>query len=229
MKTLIVYYSLEGNTEYAAKRIAKAIGADMLRLVPVKEYSGRGFSKYLWGGKSVIMAEKPKLEKYRVNLRRYDRIVFGFPVWAACFAPPIRTFITQQKRALQGKRIAAFACQGGHGAEKAMRRLKKLLKTDELEAEGIFIEPKAKPQRNTEEAINAFSKALKEGRKGFAPAAKVTEGRAAVKNFFSHWNYRKHAKLCATVYLTLFVFDMTISYFICKRLLDKADQMRAAE
>ena len=36
MNTLIVYYSLEGNTEYAAKIFADELGADRLRLDPVK-------------------------------------------------------------------------------------------------------------------------------------------------------------------------------------------------
>ena len=31
-RTLIVYYSLEGNTEYAASRISEICGFDMLRL-----------------------------------------------------------------------------------------------------------------------------------------------------------------------------------------------------
>ena len=45
------------------------------------------------------------------------------------------------------------------------------------------------------------------------------------KSFFSHWNYKKHAKFCTAVYLSLYAFDMTVSYFICKRLLDKVDEM----
>ena len=38
MKTLIVYYTLEGNTHYAAKKIASELGADVLRIKPVKIY-----------------------------------------------------------------------------------------------------------------------------------------------------------------------------------------------
>ena len=49
------------------------------------------------------------------------------------------------------------------------------------------------------------------------------------KNFFSHWNYKKHAKFCTAVYLSVYAFDMTVSYFICKRLLDKADEMEKNE
>lgn len=36
MKSIIVYYSLEGNTDYAAKRIAQLMGAELLRLETVK-------------------------------------------------------------------------------------------------------------------------------------------------------------------------------------------------
>ena len=43
MKTLIVYYSLEGNTEFAAEKIAKTCGFETLRLVPVKKYPDSGF------------------------------------------------------------------------------------------------------------------------------------------------------------------------------------------
>ena len=44
-----------------------------------------------------------------------------------------------------------------------------------------------------------------------------------MRNYFTHWNYKKHAKFCTAVYLSLYVFDMTISYFICKAVIDKMD------
>ena len=108
MKKLIVYYSLEGNTEYAANRIKDRTGADLLKLVPKKAYHDKGFAKFFWGGKSAVMAEKPKLEAYEVNLSEYDQVIFGFPVWASNFTPPVRTFIEENKEALKGKRFAAF-------------------------------------------------------------------------------------------------------------------------
>ena len=37
MKRLVVYYSLSGNTEEAAKKIAEALGADLLKLETVKK------------------------------------------------------------------------------------------------------------------------------------------------------------------------------------------------
>ena len=159
MKTLIVYYSLEGNTAYAADRIASLTGADTLRINPVKEYPKSGFRKFLWGGKSALMSETPKLEAYIFDQVKYDRIIFGFPVWAGSITPPIRTFIREND--LKGKHIAAFACQSGSGAEKAFGKLKAALGIDNLEAELILIDPKEKPSQENEKKIEAFCAKMK--------------------------------------------------------------------
>ena len=159
MKTLIVYYSLEGNTAYAADRIASLTGADTLRINPVKEYPKSGFRKFLWGGKSALMSETPKLEAYVFDQDKYDRIIFGFPVWAGSITPPIRTFIREND--LKGKHIAAFACQSGSGAEKAFGKLKAALGIDNLEAELILIDPKEKPSQENEKKIEAFCAKIK--------------------------------------------------------------------
>jgi len=158
MKTLIVYYSLEGNTEYAAEVLAEKLGADTLRLVPVKKYPDSGFRKFLWGGKSAVMAETPELEPYSLDPRTYERILIGFPVWAGNVAPPIRTFIKEND--IRGKRIAAFACEGGSGAEKAFEKLKSAIGIASLEAELVLIDPKAKPSEENARRMDAFCKAL---------------------------------------------------------------------
>ena len=158
MRTLIVYYSLEGNTQYAAERIAAALGAETLRLFPEKAYPDSGFKKFFWGGKSAVMAETPRLRPYVFDPGAWDRIIIGFPVWAGNVTPPIRTFIKEND--LRGKRIAAFACQSGAGAEKAFARLKSALGADALEAELVLIDPKAKPSEENERKIAAFCAGL---------------------------------------------------------------------
>ena len=160
MKKLIVYYSLEGNTEYAANRIKDRTGADLLKLVPKKAYHDKGFAKFFWGGKSAVMAEKPKLEAYEVNLSEYDQVIFGFPVWASNFTPPIRTFIEENKEALKGKRFAAFACQSGGGAEKALAKLAKTIGIDAFERTVILIDPKTKKNEGTDAQIDSFCESL---------------------------------------------------------------------
>ena len=159
MKTLIVYYTLEGNTHYAAKKIASQLDADVLRVKPVKTYPRKGFRKFLWGGKSAVMAETPELEPYTFDASAYDRIVFGFPVWAGNVTPPLRTFIKEND--LSVKRFAAFACQSGAGAEKAFEKLKTALGIRELDAELVLIDPKTKPDPINEKKISGFCGKLK--------------------------------------------------------------------
>ena len=159
MATLIVYYSLEGNTDLVARRIASECGFDTLRLKPVKSYPDSGLRKFIWGGKSAVMAETPALEPYEFDAAAYDRIVFGFPVWAGNVTPPIRTFIRDND--LTGKRIAAFACQSGSGAEKAFRRLKAALGIEALEAETVLIDPKTKPSAENDRKVEEFCTRLK--------------------------------------------------------------------
>ena len=159
MKTLIVYYSLEGNTDYAAKQIAAATGGTLLCLEPVKAYPTGKVSKFIWGGKSAVMSEVPELKPYAFDAAAYDRIIFGFPVWASTIAPPLRTFIRSND--LKGKKIAAFACQTASGAEKAFVKLKDELGIDALEAELTLLDPKTKPDPANEEKIRAFCDSLK--------------------------------------------------------------------
>ena len=158
MKTLIVYYSLEGNTAWAAERIAGATGAELLRLEPVKAYPASGFKKFFWGGKSAVMAETPPLVPYVFDPSAWDRIVFGFPVWAGNLTPPLRTFIRDND--LSGLNAAAFACQSGAGAEKAFAKLKAALGVDQLAGELVLVDPKDKPSPENEKKIAAFCDSL---------------------------------------------------------------------
>ena len=62
---------------------------------------------------------------------------------------------------LKGKRIAAFACQSGAGAEKAFGKLKAALGIAALEAELVLIDPKDKPSAENERKLEAFCAELK--------------------------------------------------------------------
>ena len=160
MKTLIVYYSLDGNTEYVANKIAVIAEADTLRLLPKKAYKDKGVSKFLWGGKSAVMGESPALEPYDIDLAKYETVVFGFPVWASRFAPPLRTFIQDNFDNLKGKRFLSFACQSGSGAEKAFAKLEELLEAS-LKKTVVFIDPKDKASKEKDEKISQFGESMK--------------------------------------------------------------------
>ena len=160
MRALLVFYSLEGNTEYVANKIREKTGADILKLVPKKAYRDKGFAKFFWGGKSAVMAEKPELEPYEIDLSAYETVIFGFPVWAANFTPPIRTFVEDNKSELSGKKIAAFACQSGSGAEKALAKLAKTIGIGDFDKKAVFIDPKVRRSGETDAKIDIFCDSL---------------------------------------------------------------------
>lgn len=162
MKTLIVYYSLGGNTAWTAGRLAEALGADLLPLEPQTAYPHKGAAKFFWGGKSAVMGERPPLRPYVFAPEEYDRIILGFPVWAGTFAPPLRSFVLENRDALQGKRLAAFACESGAGGEKALRKLGKLLDVERFSAELVLVDPKDKPSEENEVRLRSFCEALEE-------------------------------------------------------------------
>ncbi len=159
MKTAVVYYSMSGNTKYVAEKITRTLEADLIPLLPAKAFPDSGFKKFFWGGKSAIMGERPKLEPYAFDAASYDLVILGSPVWAGTFAPPLRTFLHDNRSGLEGKRLAAFFCCSG-GPGKVIDKFNAFLAPSVPDQELILIDPKDKPSTENEEKIKAFISAL---------------------------------------------------------------------
>ena len=155
MKTVIVYYSMSGNTKYVADKIAEKMQADIIRIEPVKAYPDKGAVKFIWGGKSAVMGEKPALQPYEFDVEKYDNIILGTPVWASNFAPPIRTFINENTD-IRKKKLSVFTCFSGGGAAKAIEKMKKYIGIKGFEAELILLDPKENIKVEDDEKIDAF-------------------------------------------------------------------------
>lgn len=159
MKTLVIYYSLEGNTKFISETIAKELNADIIELETVKSFPSSGFKKYVWGGKSVVLKEKPELKNDNINLNEYDNIVIGTPIWAGTYAAPFNTFINQYK--FSGKKVGLFACHAGGGAEKCFKMFKDSLSENTFVGEIDFVDPLKKDKAgNSNKAVN-WAKHLK--------------------------------------------------------------------
>lgn len=141
MKTLVVYYSYDGNSEFIANKIAKQTNADVLRLKPINEKKSKGFSKFVWGGSQVFMKAKPELEEYSINLDEYDQIFIGTPVWAGTYAPALNTFFNDNK--IENKKIALYCCYSG-SISKTFTKMKQVLVNNEIIGEIGFIDPYTK-------------------------------------------------------------------------------------
>ena len=159
MKTAIVYYSLEGNTKYAAEKIGKELGADLIQLMPAKAYPTGKFSKYFWAGKSATFRERPRLKPYSFDPDKYDLIILGTPIWAGMFAPPLRTFARANK--LAGKKVALFASCSGGSADKCFEGLKKKLPGCTVLSTIKLVDPLKGNQAEIDKSIADFCAKLK--------------------------------------------------------------------
>ena len=144
MKTLIVYYSYEGNCALIAEKIKTALpDADTLRLSTAEDKTLGFFAKYIWGGKQVLSGKKPVLTPYSVDVNAYGLIIIGTPVWAWSYAPAMRSFLEEKK--IEGKKIALFCCHGG-GKGKTLGKLKKALPGNTFVGETDFRKPRVHSQ-----------------------------------------------------------------------------------
>ena len=120
-KVAVVYFSWspDGNTRFAAETIAKKVGADIFEIKAETPYSSN-YGKCCDEAKpecygKTLRAIKP-IEG--LDLAKYDVVFVGTPNWWGTMAPPVRTWVTQNKDALKGKSVCLFQTHGGGGMQR---------------------------------------------------------------------------------------------------------------
>ena len=110
-KKLVVYYSYTGHTKMIAKRIEEKLGCDILEIKPIIPYSTNYQTVVNKEQNNESSNKTPQSEKIDKDLKKYDEIIIGSPVWWYTIAPVIRTFLKQND--LSGKTIKPFATNAG--------------------------------------------------------------------------------------------------------------------
>lgn len=143
MKTLILYYSLNGNTNLIAETIKSELAesADIVQIKSKKDYPTTKLKSYFWGGKSVLFKEKPDIYPLSIDFEKYNKIIIGTPIWVGTYAPPFNTFLNQYKDKIKNKKIALFCCHGGGGNGKCFANFKNELSSNEFIGEIEFKDP----------------------------------------------------------------------------------------
>jgi flavodoxin len=157
MKSVIYYYSLEGNTQSIAKRIAEGTKRDICRLVSKKSYPKNGL-KYFFGGMDVTLKRCPKIEPLTKNPESYDLIVLATPVWASSFTPAIRSFLKDHN--LSGKKIILVATTSGGDAGKCFTAMRAALGESEIVGEYTVKSPVADHEQAASAVVEKIRKQL---------------------------------------------------------------------
>ena len=124
---LVVYFSATGTTKHVAEQLSRIAGADLCEIVPEQPYTGDDLN---WNDKrsrsSVEMANpkaRPEVKSIGFDLKKYDCIFLGYPIWWDLAPRAVNTFI--ENNDMIGKTVIPFATSGGSSITGSVSALKK--------------------------------------------------------------------------------------------------------
>lgn len=124
-KVLIAYYSYSGNTKRVAEKIQQLTNGDIFEIVPKKAYPNN-YNDVVNLAKDEKQKDiKPELTD-NGDIKDYDIIFLGTPVWWYTMASPVKTFLN--KNDFTGKTIVPFCTHGGGGASSTYIDMQNLAK-----------------------------------------------------------------------------------------------------
>jgi flavodoxin len=146
MKSLVAYFSAQGETERYAKQLAEAADAAIFRILPLKPYTEADLD---WNDPDCRSTVEMKNKSFRpevINrvegIENFDVIFLGFPIWWYVAPTIINTFLEQYD--LEGKTIVPFFTSSSSPAGRT-----------------LFFLQKSAPKANWKEPVrvNAYDKA----------------------------------------------------------------------
>ena len=124
-RTLILYYSLTGNTKACCEALQKELGADIVEIKDLKKRSDKGFT-YRITGFSSLFGNLTKIEPENPDLTPYNNIIIGSPIWTGKLSMAIRTLI--DKNRFDGKKVVVFTTTNAYEKEKYKEKSRNLVR-----------------------------------------------------------------------------------------------------
>lgn len=123
---LVVYFSQTGTTKTVAEKIQKLTGADLLRVREKNKYTSDYDKLTRVAKKELKNNARPKITTEARNIRSYDVIYVGYPVWWHSTPKVVNTFL--EKYNLKGKTVIPFCTSGGSDIEETLSSFKESAK-----------------------------------------------------------------------------------------------------
>ena len=126
-KVLVAYFSATGTTKAAAKKVKKASGGTLYQIKPKKAYTKADLNYNNEDSRATREQEdesiRPAIKGKVRNIRKYDLIFIGYPIWWGKEPKVIRTFLESYN--LKGKTIIPFCTSGSSGISGSMKGIRK--------------------------------------------------------------------------------------------------------
>lgn len=123
MKSVIIYYSYSGNTRKVAEVLAEYLGnAAIIELKCLKE-----ITSFIAQSRKAFWRKTAEIIDVKFDLKEYDLICFGTPVWAFGPAPAMNAYL-EKCLGLEEKKVVLFATYGsGVGKNRCLNYMQEIL------------------------------------------------------------------------------------------------------
>lgn len=125
-KVLVVYFSETGTTRSAAKKVKKATKGTLYQIKAADSYTSADLDYSNDNCRATVEQHngtiRPKVKGKVKNIRKYDVIFVGYPIWWGKEPMIIRTFLESYN--LKGKKIVPFCTSGGSGISGSVKGVK---------------------------------------------------------------------------------------------------------
>jgi flavodoxin len=138
MKILVLYTTIDGNTEAVAEKIAEKVGADSSKIVRVSKIRGYGLINKIRARFEVMFNRRPGIFPFKWDPRDYDLIFIGTPVWYNSYNPVFNTLFEVIK--IYDRKIALFST-GETESQKALDKFSKKLQDSVILGRYHCVEP----------------------------------------------------------------------------------------
>lgn len=140
-KILVACFSASGVTKRVGKEIAHIAGGDFFEIVPKEIYTSDDLNWMNKNSRSSLEmnnpSSRPEIANTVKDMKSYDVIIVGFPIWWGVAPRVIETFLESYN--LSGKVIAPFCTSGGSGVGRSDTELHKNVNSDVTWIKGMEI------------------------------------------------------------------------------------------
>ncbi|WP_164505974.1 flavodoxin [Companilactobacillus insicii] len=135
MKSIVIYFSLSGNTKNAAESIAKKTGSDIKPLNVNQAWPTNFDDLAALAQKQRDTDTHPEISS-EINLDNYDKIYLGYPTWYE--QPPMVINSFFDKFNVSNKTIVPFSTSGSSTFEITVPYVQRMIKDKNIKLEKGF-------------------------------------------------------------------------------------------
>ncbi len=135
-KKIVVYFSHSGNTREIANQIQKSVSGDIFEIQSKENYPSNYNAVVKKARQELESGYKPALKAKISNIRSYDVVFIGYPIWCGTIPRPVVTFLSEYD--FSGKTIIPFCTHEGSGLGRSVTDIAKLCPQSKI-LEGLAV------------------------------------------------------------------------------------------